>query len=282
MLFASILLASSVLAGCAAGEASDAARRPARARGHDRGGRDSGASRVGRLHRPARSGRERRGAPPRRRLRRVRASSPKADASRRAICCFRSIRGRSRPRSTRLTAERDRARAEAGACAFVSRARRAAARAERDVARGVRAARSRRGGRRGAARRRRSGARRRAAESVVHARHGADRRPRVARDRHGRQPRRRRDAADDASSPTSPVYAYFDIDEQTYLEHVRGAERARDGSSCTSASSTSKAIRTPRGSTSSTTRSIPTTARSARARCSTTRTGDSRRACSCA
>ena len=62
----------------------------------------------------------------------------------------------------------------------------------------------------------------------------------------------------------SPVYAYFDIDEQTYLEHVRGAERARMAARCTSVSSTSTATRTLRGSTSSTTRSIPTTARFAR------------------
>ncbi len=40
----------------------------------------------------------------------------------------------------------------------------------------------------------------------------------------------------------APVYAYFDIDEQTYLASVQSARGA--GSPCTSASSTSKAIRT--------------------------------------
>ena len=81
----------------------------------------------------------------------------------------------------------------------------------------------------------------------------------------------------------SPVYAYFDIDEQTLSRaRARLPMRARMAARCTSVSSTSTATRTLRGSTSSTTRSIPTTARFAHARCSTTRTGNSCRGCSCA
>ena len=121
----------------------------------------------------------------------------------------------------RLTAERDRARAELELARTYRDRARAAARAKRDVARGSRAARSRCGRRAGEARRRGRGARRGAAEPLVHARHRADRRPRVARHRHRRQPRRRRDAADDGRVRLARLRVLRHRRANLSCEHVR-------------------------------------------------------------
>ena len=181
----------------------------------------------------------------------------------------------------RLTAERDRARAEVElARTYRDRAERLLAQnaTSREEAEQIEADAAVAQAKLAAARR---GPRRRAAESLVHARHRADRRPRVARrsSRPATSSTARRLLTTVVSD--SPVYAYFDIDEQTYLASTCATARTASGSTVhvgphqragLSARRAARLRRQPA--------STPTTARSARARCSTTPTAASRPACS--
>ena len=171
-------------------------------------------------------------------------------------------------------------RGEACACTVESRARRALARAERNVARGVRDLRSRSGRCRGEAcgrPKRRSNA----AELNLSF-------TRVTAPIAGRVSRAIVTAGNLVDSSTllttlvsdGEMYAYFDADEQTYLDARAPTRRAAMKPSCYVGLINEEGYPHAARLDFVDNQVDPTTARSARARCSTIRKGDSRQDCS--